>query len=211
MSGADERFERALGGDPPYPPEDELNAFVRGVRDAFPAEPMLAEDAHLEAIVDAARRISAETRPPTRKELRVRFPKLRSKSAMVVAGFVVAMSSFGGLAVAGALPAGVQNSVANAAATVGVNLQGGDDESPEVEDDATETETLEPTETEAPEPTEAPEADDQGENEQSGDQGGDNESEADDQGENEQSGDQGGSEDESDDLGDGGSGDGESD
>jgi hypothetical protein len=220
MSGADERFERALG-DSPLSLDDELGAFVRDVRDAFPAEPMLAEEAHLQAIADAARRISTEPQRPTRKETRVRFPKLRSKAAMVVAGFVVVMSSFGGLAVAGALPGTVQDRVANAVGIV--DLPGGDDESSQVEDDATETEAPEPRETETPEPsetetpepseTESPKADDQGENEQSGDQGDNNASQADDQGQDEQSGSQGGSGDQSEerDSGESDSGDGGSD
>jgi cytoskeletal protein RodZ len=228
MSGADERFERALG-DSPLSPDDELGAFVRDVRDAFPAEPMLAEEAHLQAIVDAARRISTGPQRPTRKETRVRFPKLRSKAAMVVAGFVVAMSSFGGLAVAGALPGTVQDRVANAVGIV--DLPGGDGESSQVEDHATETEAPEPSETETPEPsetetpepsetetpepseTESPKADDQGENEQSGDQGNNKESQADDQGQDEQSGGQGGSGDQSEesDSGESDSGDGGSD
>jgi hypothetical protein len=212
MSGADERFQRSLG-DSPLSPDDELGAFVRDVRDAFPAEPMLAEEAHLQAIVDAARRISTGPQRPTRKETRVRFPKLRSKAAMVVAGFVVAMSSFGGLAVAGALPGTVQDRVANAVGIV--DLPGGDGESSQVEDHATETEAPEPSETETPEPseTESPKADDQGENEQSGDQGNNKESQADDQGQDEQSGGQGGSGDQSEesDSGESASGDGGSD
>jgi hypothetical protein len=218
MSGADERFERALGGDPPFSADDELAAFVRDVRDAFPAEPVLAEEVHLQAIVDAARRISAETQPPMRKEPPVRFPKFRSRAAMVVAGFVVVMTSFGGLAVAGALPGAVQDRVANAVTIV--NLPGGDDESSELEDDATETESPEDdaTETDETNETEAPKADDKGENERSGDDNGDDreseadngddreseadngddrESEADDEGENERSGDDDSSEGES--------------
>jgi hypothetical protein len=129
-----------------------------------------------------------------RKEPPVRFPKFRSRAAMVVAGFVVVMTSFGGLAVAGALPGAVQDRVANAVTIV--NLPGGDDESSELEDDATETESPEADETEAPEPneTEAPKADDKGENERSGDDNGDDrESE----GENERSGDDDSSEGES--------------
>jgi hypothetical protein len=198
MSDADERLDRALG-DPHLRPEDEIGAFVRDVREAFPAEPMLARETHLEAVADAARRLSTEGRSRTqRKESRVRFPRLRSRTAMIVAGLVVAMSSFGGLAVAGALPGGVQDGVANVVASVGVDLPGGDDESSDVEDDATETEASEPSETETPEPSETngPQAGDQGEDEQ-GDQGEDQqgddqqESQAGDQGEDEQSGDQG--------------------
>jgi hypothetical protein len=198
MPGPDEHFEQALGGDPPCAVEDELGTFVRDVRDAFPVLPILAEEAQLEAIIQAAGRISPLTPPARRKELRVRIPKIRSRAALVVAGFVVAMSSFGGLAMAGVLPNGVQNQVANVGATLGVSLpDGGDDESPDVQE-ATETEAPEPSETEAPETekddTVLPkdtEADDQGEDQQSDDQGEDQQSQADDQAQNEQSGDQG--------------------
>jgi hypothetical protein len=202
MPGPDEHFEQALGGDSPRAVEDELGTFVRDVRDAFPVLPILAEEAQLDAIIQAAGRISPLTPPARRKELRVRIPKIRSRAALVVAGFVVAMSSFGGLAMAGVLPNGVQNQVANVGATLGVSLpDGGDDESPDVQD-ATETEAPEPSETEAPEtekddtvlPAVQPkdtEADDQGDDQQSDDQGEDQQSQADDQGQNEQSGDQG--------------------
>jgi hypothetical protein len=193
MSGPDERFEDALQGVPPLSPEDDLGAFVRDVRDAFPARPLLAQEAHVEAIAEAARSMSNRDRTPGRKESHMRMPRvprLRSRAALIVAGLVVAMTSFGGLAAAGALPGDVQNGVANVVGTVGLDLPGGSDEA---EDDATEVETPDTDESEAPEPkeTESAEADDQGENEQSGDQGDDQESEADDQGENEQSGDQG--------------------
>jgi hypothetical protein len=193
MSGPDERFEDALQGVPPLSPEDDLGAFVRDVRHAFPARPLLAQEAQVEAIAETARTISNRDRTPARKESYVKMPKmprLRSRAALIVAGLVVAMTSFGGLAAAGALPGDVQTGVANVVGTVGLDLPGGSDEA---EDDATEVETPDTDESEAPEPkeTESAEADDQGENEQSGDQGDDQESEADDQGENEQSGDQG--------------------
>jgi hypothetical protein len=189
MSGLDERFEDALQGASPLSPEDDLGAFVRDVRDAFPTRPLLAQEAHVEATAEAARTISNRDRTPARKESHMRLPRLRSKAAMIVAGLVVAMSSFGGLAAAGALPGNVQNGVANAVGTVGLDLPGGSDET---EDDATEVDD-DADEVEAPDAdeSEAPEADDQGEDEQSGDQGEDQESAADDQGEDEQSGDQG--------------------
>jgi hypothetical protein len=190
MSGSDERFEDALRGVSPLSPEDDLGPFVRDVRDAFPARPLLAQETHVEAVAEAARMISDRDPTPARKESHMRLPRLRSRAALIVAGLVVAMSSFGGLAAAGALPGDVQNGVANVVTTVGIDLPGGSDES---EDDATEVETPDAEESEAPEAeeTEAPEADDLGEDEQSGNQGQDQESEADDQGEDEQSGNQG--------------------
>lgn len=155
MSGPDERFERALGGSP-LPAEDELAAFVEEVRQAFPARPMLAEQAHLAAIADAARRLSPEARPDHRKEPRmslpdVKFPRIRSRVAAVVAGLVVAMMSFGGLAFAGVLPNGVQSRLADVAATIGVELPDGDDgtEALEVDDDELEVEAPEASETES--------------------------------------------------------------
>jgi hypothetical protein len=197
MSGPDERFEDALQGASPLSPEDDLGAFVRDVRDAFPTRPLLAQEAHVEATAEAARTISNRDRTPARKESHMRLPRLRSKAAMIVAGLVVAMSSFGGLAAAGALPGDVQNGVANAVGTVGLDLPGGSDETEddatEVDDDANEVEAPDADESEAPEAeeSEAPEADEQGEDEKADDQGEDQESKADDQGEDEQSGDQG--------------------
>jgi hypothetical protein len=215
MSDPDERFEDALLGAPPLSPEDDLGAFVRDVRDAYPTGPLLAEEAHVEAVAATARTISERDRRPERKESHVRIPRLRSRAALIVTGLVVAMSSFGGLAVAGALPDGVQNGVANVVSAVGVQLPDGsddqvEDDGAEVEEDATEGEAPDTDESEAPEPreTESPDgdaqgekvddqvddgesaADDQGEDEQSGAQGGDQESEAEDQDEDEQSGDQ---------------------
>jgi hypothetical protein len=221
MSGADERFERALGDENPPSPEGELDAFVRDVREAFPAQPMLAEEFHLAAVVDAARDLAADRVPPgRRKESRVRIPGLRSRAALVVAGLVVVMSSFGGLAFAGALPGGVQNGVANVVAPLGVDLPGGDDDTTGIAPSSSETETPEPSETESPEPTEtqSPDASENQQDEQGQNDGSDQESSDTSGGQDEQSGgqevgsgdttgsdlgsgDQGGS-------GDGGSGDG---
>ncbi len=205
MSGSDDGLDRVLSGEASSAAGvDPLGPFVQDLKLAFPPAPVMAQEAHLEAVVHAAREAAAAAQPLSRKERRVRVPRFRSLTAKLVAGGVVLFTSFGGLAVAGALPGGLQNGVANAAAGIGVNLPGGDDdavEPVEVEDEteAVETEAPEPAETEAPEAeeteepdaeeTEAPEADDQGEDEQSGDQGEDEQSG--DQGEDEQSGDQG--------------------
>jgi hypothetical protein len=194
MSGQDERFEDALRGGSPLSPEDDLGAFVRDVREAFPAHPILAQEAHIEAVAETARTISERGRTPIRKESHMRIPRLRSKAALIVAGLVVAMLSFGGLAAADVLPDGVQDGVANVASLVGVHLPGGSDETEddatEVEDDADEAEEPELEETDKPEPseTESPEAEDREDDTNADDKGDDQESDSNDQGEDEQSG-----------------------
>jgi hypothetical protein len=182
--GPDDGFERLLRGETPKTPEEQaLGLFLQDVGGAFPAEPSLAEEAHLVAIVQAAQLLADKgepaTRPaskahgraphvsglPKRRRVIVKVPLMRSLTAKVVAGAVVLMSMFGGLAFAGALPG-----------------QGSDD-------DATDVVQIQDVSDEAPE-TEAPEtenADHQGENEsEDADDQGENESEdADDQGESE--------------------------
>ena len=189
--GPDDGFERLLRGETPKTPEEHaLGLFLQDVGGAFPAEPSLAEETHLAAIVQAAQLLADKGEPavrsaskadgrarhasglPKRRRVIVKVPLMRSLAAKVVAGLVVLMSMFGGLAFAGALPG-----------------QGSDD-------DATEVVEIQDVSDEAPE-TEAPEtedaddqgedADDQGENEAADDQGED----ADDQGENEDADDQG--------------------
>jgi hypothetical protein len=191
--GPDDGFERLLRGETPKTPEEQaLGLFLQDVRGAFPAEPSLAEEAHLAAIVHSAQLLATKGEPavrsaskadgrarrasgwPERRRVIVKVPLMRSLAAKVVAGLVVLMSMFGGLALAGALPG-----------------QGSDD-------DATDVVEVQDVSDEAPE-TEAPEtedaddqgeaADDQGENEDADDQG-ENE-DADDQGENENADDQG--------------------
>ena len=102
----------------------------------------------------------------------MKVPLMRSLAAKVVAGLVVLMSMFGGLALAGALP----------------GQDSGDDENGVVQ--VQDVETDEPFETEAPD---TKDADDQGENEDADDQGEDvNDDQGDnDQGENEDADDQG--------------------
>jgi TATA-binding protein-associated factor Taf7 len=192
--GPDDGFERLLRGETPKTPEEQaLGLFLEDVRGAFPAEPSLAEEAHLVAIVQAAQLLADKgepaTRPaskahgraphvsglPKRRRVIVKVPLMRSLTAKVVAGAVVLMSMFGGLAFAGALPG-----------------QGSDD-------DATDVVQIQDVSDEAPE-TEAPEtenADHQGENESedADDQGeSENDQGDDDQGESENADDQGESE-----------------
>ena len=194
--GLDDGFERLLRGESPKTPEEQaLGLFLREVSSTFPAEPSLAEDAHLAAIVQAAQLLADKGEPavrsaskaygraphasglPKRRRVIMKVPLMRSLAAKVVAGLVVLMSMFGGLALAGALP----------------GQDSGDDENGVVQ--IQDVESNEPVETEAPE-TEAPEtkdADDQGENENADHQAEDvNDDQAnDDQGENEDADDQG--------------------
>jgi hypothetical protein len=198
--GPDDGFERLLRGETPKTPEEQaLGLFLQDVRGAFPTEPSLAEEAHVAAIVQAAQLLADKGEPPVRsarkadgrarhasglpKRRRVimKVPLMRSLAAKVVAGLVVLMSMFGGLALAGALPG--QGSDDDA--TDVVEIQNVSDEAPETE--APETE-------DADDQGENEDADDQGENEDADDQGdndqGENEAD-DDQGENEDADDQG--------------------
>jgi len=189
--GPDDGFERLLRGETPKTPEERaLGLFLHDVGGAFPAGIPPAEEAHLAAIVHAAQLLADKGEPavrsaskadgrarhasglPKRRRVMMKVPLMRSLAAKVVAGLVVLMSMFGGLALAGALPG-----------------QGSDD-------DATDVVEIQDVSDESPE-TEAPEtedADDQGENEDAEDQGDDDQGEnedADDQGENEDADDQG--------------------
>jgi hypothetical protein len=191
--GPDDGFERLLRGETPKTPEEQaLGLFLQDVGGAFPAEPSLAKEAHLAAIVHAAQLLADKGEPavrsaskadgraphasglPKRRRVIMKVPLMRSLAAKVVAGLVVLMSMFGGLALAGALPG--QGSDDDA--TDVVEIQDVSDEAPETE--APETE-------DADDQGENEDADDQGENEDADDQGED----ADDQGENEDADDQG--------------------
>ena len=201
--GSDDGFERLLGRETPKTLEEQaLGLFLQDVGGAFPAEPPLAEGAHLASIVQAAQLLADKGEPavrsasradgraqyasglPKRRRVIMKVPLMRSLAAKVVAGLVVLMSMFGGLALAGALPG-----------------QGSDE-------DATDVVEIQDVSDEAPE-TEAPEnedADDQGEDaddqgEDADDQGEDADDQgedADDQGEDEDADDQGEDEDDDD-------------
>ncbi len=195
-----ENLERLLRGDSADSPEEHrLGAFLDEVQAAFPTQPMFAEEAHVAAITDAARirvvqgdRASIvgagpEAGSKERRRATMRVPRFRSLAAKLVAVFVVIFVSFGGLAVAGALPSGVQSGVADAVSGVGIDLPGGSDEESDVVEPSDETESPEPEETESPQPqhqsdnqavSQVDQSDDQGEAED--DQGEDQ----DDQGEN---------------------------
>jgi hypothetical protein len=187
--GPDDGFECLLRGETPKTPEEQaLGLFLHEVSAAFPAGPALADEAHLAAIVQAAQLLADKREPavrsaskadgraphasglPKRRRVIMKVPLMRSLAAKVVAGLVVLMSMFGGLALAGALPG-----------------QGSDD-------DATDVVEIQDVSDEAPE-TEAPEtedADDQGEDaDDQGEDADDQGEDADDQGENEDADDQG--------------------
>ena len=121
--GPDDGFERLLRGETPKTPEEQaLDLFLQDVGGAFPAEPSLAEEAHLATIVQAAQLLADEGEPavrsaskadgrarhasglPKRRRVIMKVPLMRSLAAKVDAGLVVLMSMFGGLALAGALP-----------------------------------------------------------------------------------------------------------
>jgi len=196
--GPDDGFERLLRGETPKTPEEQaLALFLQDVGDAFRAKPSLPEEAHLAAIVQAAQLLADRGEPavrsaskaearvphaselPKRRRVIMKVPLMRSLAAKVVAGLVVLMSMFGGLALAGALPG--QGSDDDA--TDVVEIQDVSDEAPETE--APETEDADDQGEDADDQGE--DADDQGGNEDADDQGND----ADDQGENEDADDQG--------------------
>jgi hypothetical protein len=208
--GPDDGFERLLRGETPKTPEEQaLGLFLQDVGGAFLTGASLAEEAHLAEIVQAAQLLADKGEPavrsaskadgrarhasglPKRRRVIVKVPLMRSLAAKVVAGLVVLMSMFGGLALAGALPG-----------------QGSDDDAPDVVE--IQDVSNEAPETEAPETEDADDqgedaddqgedADDQGENEDADDQGDDDQGENedaddqgdDDQGENEDADDQG--------------------
>jgi hypothetical protein len=204
--GPDDGFERLLRGETPKTPEEQaLGLFLQDLGGAFQAEPSPEEEAHIAAIVQAAQLLADKGEPavrsaskadgrarhasglPKRRRVIMKVPLMRSLAAKVVAGLVVLMSMFGGLALAGALPG--QGSDDDATGVV--EIQDVSDEAPETE--APETE-------DADNQGDNEDADDQGENEDADDQGEDADDQGDevnddqgddDQGENEDADDQG--------------------
>ncbi|HET9724570.1 MAG TPA: hypothetical protein VFR44_12125 [Actinomycetota bacterium] len=201
----DDGFERLLRGETPESPDERmLDLFLQDVRGAFPAEPPRAREAHLDGIVRAARLLADKGEPvarpasnadgrvphasglPKRRRMTVKVRVLRSMTAKVIAGLVVLMSMFGGLAFAGALP-GTGDSGDDGTEVVVpqdvVTDDQGDDVAEAPEADDVEDEAEEPADDEGSEDSESDDqgedADDQGED--ADDQGED----ADDQGEDE--------------------------
>jgi len=200
-TGPDEGFERLLRGEAPKTPEEQaLGLFLEDVRGAFPTEPSLQEGAQLAAIVQAAQLLADKGEPsvrsateagrrvrhasgrPKRRRVIVKLPLMRSLAAKVVAGLVVLMSMFGGLALAGALPG--QGSDDDS--TDVVEIQDVSDEAPETE--ALETEDADDQGEDADDQGENEDADDQGENEDQGEDADDQGENDDDQGENDDHG-----------------------
>jgi hypothetical protein len=210
--GPDDGFERLLRGETPKTPEEQsLGLFLEDVRGAFPTEPPFQEGAQLAAIVQAAQLLADNGEPsvrsateagrrvpgrPMRRRVIVKLPLMRSLAAKVVAGLVVLMSMFGGLALAGALPG--QGSDDDAVEIQEVSDEAPETEAPETEDADDQGEDADDQGEDADDQGE--DADDQGENEDAddADDQGENEDadvDADDQGENEDADDQGENED----------------
>jgi hypothetical protein len=212
--GPDEGFERLLRGETPKTPEEQaLGLFLHDVGGAFPAEPSLAEEAHLATIVQAAQLLADKGEPavrsaskadgraphasglPKRRRVIMKVPLMRSLAAKVVAGLVVLMSTFGGLALAGALPGqGSDDDATDVVEIQEVSDEAPETEAPETEDADDQGEDADDQGENADDQGENEDADDQAENEGADDQGDDDQGEnegADDQGENEDADDQG--------------------
>ncbi len=194
----------------------DLATFAGDLRYAHPEVPVPQGRAqlHLAAIATAASLLADKGEPavtpasnahgpdgrasglPKRRRTAVRTPVLKTLRAKIVVAVTVALTSFGGLAAAGALPGPLQGAAAGAAGLVGLTLPDGDeDELPGLADE---------------ESDQGEDGDDQGAVDDQGDQGeesgddqgedGDDQGAVDDQGDQgEESGDHG---EESDDQGD---------
>ena len=189
-SGASDAFEHILAGRAHSEQGEapDVKRFVDDVKAAFKAEevPAAVESRHLAAIVEAAHLIAEKGEPAVRpvskalgpawqasglpKRRRDRVTRddvkrrlLRSPVGKVAAAMVALFTIFSGVALAGALPAPVQEAVANVADTVGIHLPSPADDETAAGDDQGQDEN----------------ADDQGEDEQVGVQGEDSEDQAD--------------------------------
>ncbi len=209
--GPDDGFERLLRGETPKTPEEQaLGLFLQDVGGAFPAEPSLAEEAHLAAIVQAAQLLADKGEPAVRSASKADgraphasgLPKRRRVTMKVPL-----MSIARGEGHRGARRADVdvrRFGVGRSAARAGLRRRrdrrrrgpervrrgagdrGAGDRGPETDGPRAENETDDQGENE--------DADEQGENEDADDQGDDDQGEnedADDQGENEDADDQG--------------------
>ncbi len=169
----------------------DLATFAGDLRYAHPEVPVPQGRAqlHLAAIATAASLLADKGEPavtpasnahgpdgrasglPKRRRTAVRTPVLKTLRAKIVVAVTVALTSFGGLAAAGALPGPLQGAAAGAAGLVGLTLPDGDeDELPGLADE---------------ESDQGEDGDDQGAVDDQGDQGeesGDHGEESDDQG-----------------------------
>ena len=173
---------------------NELEAFSEGLRAAFPARPIAAEDEHIASMIAEAHLLADTGDPVVRpvsnadapghqvswlpKQRRNRMQEERNRSKRVVikvlAPATVFFALLGGVAWAGGLPAPLQRTASHVAGFAGVTLDDGTD--------ATEVETPDPTETDAPDATDNQDGDHQGENNQDATAGEDNQGDNNDQG-----------------------------
>ena len=169
----------------------ELEAFSDGLRAAFPARPLAAEDEHIASMISAAHLLADTGDPVVRpvsnadapghqvswlpKQRRNRMQEERNRSKRVVikvlAPATVFFALLGGVAWAGGLPAPLQRTASHVAGFAGVSL-----------DDGTEVETPDPAETDAPDPTDNQDGDHQGEDNHDATAGEDNQGDNNDQG-----------------------------
>ncbi len=197
-----------LEGVPPYEmsghdhdDERELEAFSEGLRAAFPAQPLPAEDEHVASMVAEAHLLADKGDPaampasnadapaaqvswlPKQRRNRMQEERNRSKRRVVkvLAPATVFFALLGGVAWAGGLPAPLQQTASHVAGFAGLTLEDG------TEGDATEVETPEPTDTDAPDATtDNQDGDHQGEDTPDATTGEDNQGDDDNQGEDTQ-------------------------
>ncbi len=172
----------------------ELEAFSEGLRAAFPARPLAAEDEHIASMIAEAHLLADTGDPVVRpvsnadapghqvswlpKQRRNRMQEERNRSKRVVikvlAPATVFFALLGGVAWAGGLPAPLQRTASHVAGFAGVTLDDGTD--------ATEVETPDPAETDAPDTADNQDGDHQGEDNQDATTGEDNQGDNNDQG-----------------------------
>jgi hypothetical protein len=157
----------------------ELEAFSEGLRAAFPAQPLRAEDEHVASMIAEAHLLADKGDPvampvsnadapaaqvswlPKQRRNRMQEERNRSKRRVVkvLAPATVFFALLGGVAWAGGLPAPLQQTASHVAGFAGLTLEDG------TEGDATEVETPDPTDTDAPDATtDNQDGDHQGEN-----------------------------------------------
>ena len=193
-----------LEGVPPYEmdghdrdDELELEAFSEGLRAAFPAQPLPAEDEHVASMIAEAHLLADTGDPVVRpvsnadapaaqvswlsKQRRNRMQEERNRYKprvlKVLAPATVFFALLGGVAWAGGLPAPLQQTASHVAGFAGLTLDDG------TEGDATEVETPDPTDTDAPDATDNQDGDHQGEDTQDATSGEDNQGDDNNQGE----------------------------
>jgi hypothetical protein len=129
------------------PSMEGIARFVRDLGEAFP-EPSTAdlEDSHVAAMLQAAHLMAENGELVARPASKANGPEnqasglpkpwretmfgkmLATNTAKVVAGAIALVLAFSGVAIAGVLPAAVQNKVADAVQNVGIDLPGGSSE-----------------------------------------------------------------------------------